>query len=116
MHPALISRLRWEKYRRVYENVSLLLFLQALNYIFPLITLPYLARVLGLEKFGLLALAISAARWMEVVTSYGFEATATRDISRNRGDVRMLSEIISAVLFIKALLLVLGYAILFLVV
>nr|WP_083817650.1 oligosaccharide flippase family protein [Thermodesulfatator indicus] len=50
----IIAKLRDKDKRRLLENFISLSVLQGANYILPLVTLPYLVRVLGPEKFGLI--------------------------------------------------------------
>jgi len=86
------------------ENFTSLSFLQITNYILPFITLPYLVRVLGVEKFGLIAFAQAFTQCFVMFTDYGFAFTATREISVNAGDVNKISEIFSAVVVVKVIL------------
>lgn len=57
---------------RIAQNATALYAVQILSYIFPLISLPYLARVLEPHHFGLIAFAQSFANWLAVVGEYGF--------------------------------------------
>lgn len=102
----LPSRL-WTKVERVWRsptmrNLFYLYAVQAANYLFPLITLPYLARILGPEGFGKLALAQALLQYLYLVLEYGFQFTATREVARSRGNRTELGAIVAGVLHARA--------------
>ncbi|MEJ2006733.1 MAG: flippase [Acidobacteriota bacterium] len=95
----------------IVENFLSLSFLQAANYLFPLIFLPYLLRVVGYEKYGLIAFAQSLVVYFVTLTDYGFNLSATRDISLHKDDKGKVSQIFLSVLLIKIVLMLVGLAI-----
>lgn len=96
----------------VFQNFLSLTFLQAASYLLPLVTLPYLVRVLGPEKFGLIAFAQSIIRYFLIFTDFGFNLSATRQISISRDDSKKISEIFSSVIIIKFFIAIISIIIL----
>ena len=101
----LIFRLQKSKEgKTVISNFGYLSLLQIAGYIFPLITMPYLARVIGPSGFGKIAFASAIIVWIQTIADWGFNFTATRDVAQNRDNKKKVSEIFSNVLWARCLL------------
>jgi len=90
--------------------------LQIANYILPLITLPFLIRTLGPDKFGLVMFAQSLAAFLIIVVDFGFTLSGTREVSIYRSDRDKLSHIFSAIMTVKLILIVTCIILLYLIV
>jgi PST family polysaccharide transporter len=85
-------------------NVFSLYVLQGCNYIFPLITIPYLARVLKPTGWGLVAFSQGFAYLVQVAIDFGFVVSGPRLVAQNRDSVESRAVIVSGVLASKGLL------------
>lgn len=101
--------------KKLFGNYLSLFSLQGINYLLLIVTLPYLVRVLGPEKYGLISFAMAITVYMQIVTDFGFNLTATRDVSVNRGDNNRISVIYGSVFVIKAALVIICFIVFFLV-
>ena len=105
-----------EDKKRLLSNFFSLSILQIFTYVLPLLTLPYLVRVLGAEKFGLVMFAQAFIIFFNILVDYGFNLSATREVSVNRESKEKLTEIFSSVMSIKFVLIGISFAILSLVI
>ena len=102
--------------KTVFANFGYLSLLQVAGYVFPLISMPYLARVIGAEGFGKIAFASAIVVWIQTISDWGFNLTATRDVAQNRDNKELVSRIFSNVLWARSVLTLLSGIILLLVV
>ncbi|MFA5142977.1 MAG: flippase [Candidatus Omnitrophota bacterium] len=89
--------------KRLVENFFSLSSVDFANYILPLIAFPYLVRILGPEKYGLIAFAQAFIQYFVILTDYGFNFSATRSISMHRADHRKISMIFNSVIWAKGI-------------
>lgn len=98
--------------KNLLSNFFSLSVLQVASYVFPLITLPYLAKVIGVEKFGEIAFSSAVMIYFQTLVDYGFIFSAVRDIARCKDNKQAVSEIYSRVMWARFLLMVVAFIIL----
>lgn len=80
--------------------------LQFFNAVVPLLTIPYITRVLGKEQYGIFSVAFNIIVYMQVAVEYGFGMSATRKVAINKEiNHKRLCKLFSAVLFSRIIIL-----------
>lgn len=80
----------------IFYNSSLTI----LNYIVPLITFPYITRMLGVDKIGMCDFVDSIINYFCLLSVMGISTIGVREIARCKGDKRELSRVFSSLVTI----------------
>ncbi|NRT56862.1 flippase [Sphaerotilus uruguayifluvii] len=94
--------------RKLIENVLSLGAVQLASHLLAFLTLPYLALRLGVDGLGRMAFALSIAQIMVVLTDYGFNLSAPKEVSIHRDDPDRLAEIWCSVTLLRVLFVLAG--------
>ena len=76
--------------------------LQFFNLVVPLLTLPYITRILGAESYGTFSIALNVITYLQVVVEYGFGMSATRKVAIE--GKKNLNRTFTAVIFGRSIL------------
>jgi PST family polysaccharide transporter len=98
------------------SNFFSLVILQGANYLFPLLTVPYLFRILGVETFGLINFSTAFVQYFAILSDFGFNLSATKYIAANREDKDKRDKYFVNVLIAKLMLFLCGLVILLLII
>ncbi len=90
--------------KRFTVNVASLFSVQMANYLLPLLTVPYVVRIIGPDRLGLLNFSLAYVTYFSLLINYGFDLAAVRSIAANRYDKVATSKIFSEVMAGKTLL------------
>ena len=90
------------------KNLTSLYSLHFFKYLIPLILIPYLARTLGLEAWGKLAIAQAFATYLSLFIEYGFDLSATKNLTQCRSNGNDRATILADVLGAKIILTILS--------
>ncbi|WP_336732947.1 flippase [Chryseobacterium sp. VD8] len=83
--------------KKLVRNIASLGIIQIVNYIFPLITVPYVSRIIGPDGYGIINYAMAFIGYFTLLIAYGFDLTATRRISQNSNNKEYINEVVSEV-------------------
>ena len=67
--------------QKLFQNFTSLAFIRFIEIILPLVTFPYLVRVLGLNNYGIIQVAYYSKAFFLIFTEFGFSLSAVRDIA-----------------------------------
>lgn len=68
------------------KNSAMLMAMNIAKMIFPLLTLPYLTRVLSTDCYGSVVYVKSVTAYLQLLVDFGFVLSATKEIVRVRHD------------------------------
>ena len=97
---------------KLFSNFLALGVIQGTNFLLPLLVMPYVIKRIGADGFGIVAVAQVVMLYLSTFSDYGFNLTATRDISLHRHDNKKISKIFCTVLSTKLIITVLSFVIL----
>ncbi|MBK5074425.1 flippase [Budviciaceae bacterium CWB-B4] len=97
------------------KNILYLALVQGSGYILPLLTFPYLVRILGPELFGVLGFCQASIQYLVLITDYGFNLSATQQVAKFKNDKIELARIFWSVIWSKLFLSIIAFFILFIV-
>lgn len=77
----MIDLLKTLSGKRSVKNGIWLYGLQFFNTVLPLVTLPYITRILGAAQYGVFSIVLNFVSYLQVVVEYGFALSATRTVA-----------------------------------
>lgn len=86
------------------KNGLWLYMLQIFNTIIPLITIPYITRILGKDGYGTFSIALNIIGYLQVLVEYGFGMSATRDVAISDKSRSTICKLFSSIIFSRFIL------------
>ncbi|SOD92036.1 flippase [Spirosoma fluviale] len=90
--------------KRFAVNVASLFSLHVANMLLPLLTVPYVVRIIGPERLGLLNFSQAFVAYFTLLINYGFDMASVRAIAANRDNAEVKNRVFSEVIFGKSAL------------
>lgn len=88
----------------VRKNFAYNLVLTFFNFLFPLITYPYVTRVLGVENIGICNFVDNLINYSLILANLGITVYGVREIARQSDDRERYTEVFSSLFFINCIL------------
>lgn len=85
----------------IIQNFSYLSLLQVFTLVIPLVTYPYLIKVVGLKLYGVVIFAQAIVSYISVFINFGFDISAPKDVAIYKNDHDLLSKYVSSIFIIK---------------
>lgn len=90
--------------KKIFSNFSYLAILEIFVILAPLITYPYLVRVLGRELYGWVITGQITASYASILIDFGFRRVSAKYVAEARENIESLSRVVSTVLTLRFIL------------
>ncbi|MDO5328808.1 MAG: oligosaccharide flippase family protein [Coriobacteriia bacterium] len=93
------------------KNTGMLYLMTVATYLFPLILLPYLTRVLQPDAYGLVMFMTATITYFQIFVDFGFNFSSTKIISQCSSNYSLISKTVFATIFAKLILVLISFII-----
>lgn len=100
------------KINSIKKNVGFNIVLRVSNLVFPIITLPYVYRVLNVSDVGRIEFSISLVQYFIILSQLGIPIYAIRECSKHRTDINKFIKTAQEILFINILTSIFSFGLL----
>ncbi len=107
----MINKLKKSK---VFKNSMWLTILQVVNTVIPVLTIPYITRVLGTNEYGAFSIALNWTLYLQVLVEFGFGLSGSRKVAimSESKDNKNLEQLFNNIISSRIVLLVISFVIL----
>jgi PST family polysaccharide transporter len=98
--------------KSIAKNSVMLLIMNIAKLVFPLLTLPYLTRILSTDCYGVTAYVKATMSYMQIIVDFGFLYSATKDIVKHGTTKKQIGIITGDTLAAKLILSLAGFVVL----
>jgi PST family polysaccharide transporter len=93
------------------KNIASQGVIQLANLVLPFLTLPYLTKIIGPDKFGVINYCTAIVTYFVLIVNFSFDMQASRAVAQNSGDKPFINQLFSNVLYTKIMLFLLSTAV-----
>ncbi len=108
-----IEKYKSDTTKTLLGNFTYLSILEVISILFPLLTYPYLIRVIGADRYGIIVFSQAIIAYVIIVVNFGFNVSATRRVSENRDNIIKLKQIYSSITYLKLYIFIASLFVLF---
>lgn len=99
---------------KIVQNTGYLTIIECVRLILPFVALPYIIRIVGLERYGMVAFAQAVIAYFGIFINFGLDVSSVKDVALLKDKKKELNNLVTSVLAIKSVLFLLSFGVLLL--
>lgn len=107
-----MRKIKFGKKKTVTNNIIMLYIMNLTQLVLPLLTFPYLTRILSVENYGVLSYVKSLMTYIIIIIEFGFLLSGTKDIVEAKENVKKIGLIMGRITIAKIILATISFMVL----